>query len=658
MIRWSLAFLILAAGIAAPAAAQSGDELNLEGISPDAKAILARMSRSLRRISTYADQGITRMESDSPILSQQPEQPASFEYWKPNRFIARTVMMELACDGRQLTVAMPQLQRYKRIPAEENLAEQLEPYWESNGFPITMARLVLSRRPDQLFAEWISQLELTGSERIDGKPCAVLQGLTSFPIVPGADESPITFWIQEDNAILRRVELDVTAALAESITGNSSGPPAVPERVSYIYDCRNQRINERLAAQELQYQPPENARETDAFYSPWVHTVEGASRLVLSGKPLPKASLRSLDGEVLDYAAWQGQVLVICLIPTHYGEMQATLAPLERVASQFDGKPVKTVIVVDETASPPSKARLRELNPAISVMTDANGEFAEQFDSVHSMSTVLVDAGGVVQGRYTGELSPRLVELLLADVDTLLEGDSLPSARPMSDAEIAEARAQHGSLFRASPHQAPPLNSEWLVQRWSVKADPPSGYDCQASAQRTDRSFWVRRRNSLQHVDANGEITEELKLPKLPAKPFSHETWLVGNVAGRRGVIHAQSMPSPAADSRDNRPGRLNITAFDDQGGEVWRLALDTGAPGDGGLSLCLAELDGQPGDELLFLSDQTLYIVDALGRVTVRWNSNQPIAWAIGEDRDADDRAEIYLRLYDKLLRLDYRPN
>jgi hypothetical protein len=103
-------------------------------------------------------------------------------------------------------------------------------------------------------------------------------------------------------------------------------------------------------------------------------------------------------------------------------------------------------------------------------------------------------------------------------------------------------------------------------------------------------------------------------------------------------------------------PKKATLTAYDREGNELWTKELEVQnyqMPA----SLVMADVDGRAGDEVLFLHDGAVWVLDARGEVIARKPVEGWPQWLRVEDLDRDGRAEIYLRTNAKFLRLDYRP-
>jgi len=99
----------------------AGDEektVEFEGYSRRAEAAVERMFRALGKLKSYSDEAVIKFETGMSF--SQPEQDVAFTYVKPKRFRIKAENNELVSDGKQLTVYMKNMQRYKTTPLSQS----------------------------------------------------------------------------------------------------------------------------------------------------------------------------------------------------------------------------------------------------------------------------------------------------------------------------------------------------------------------------------------------------------------------------------------------------------------------------------------------------------------------------------------------------------
>jgi peroxiredoxin/outer membrane lipoprotein-sorting protein len=614
------------------------------------------MMETMRQVKSYRDEGEMRAETDPPMPGADGQTfQNAFVFERPNRFRIKSMMQEVICDGKELTIYLPQTQRYKVMPARAEIEKQLATYAGPSNMWYSVGQLFIAQRPEQLFAEYFRRLDVTGRETVEGERCAVLKGTAELSAMGfTANDLPVTIWMRESDGIVRRVELDMTEALKKQI----GEAPFEINSYHLIYDVKGLRVDEKLEPVTFRFDPPEGAKQVEELHTTFMHMSEGAERFALSGKPAPTFALDGIDGRPIDSAKLRGRVLVLGLVANFGRSQPPGLAELQQVHEHFAGKEVVVLAIMSaRTNVEELRSQCQEQHWSLPVAVDEDAEVFSAFEaSSWSPSTILIGKDGVVQGRFGGFLSKQTTAAAIAETEKLLAGEQLASARPLSADELREVEHQTDpSVYVETSSKGEPLHEDWLVERWSVRANA-SGFGFGSGALGAEKGLWVRDGNTMREYSPEGKLVAEIALGDLESTQFG-QTVTVARFGRGRGALISTPIPADEEQQQGYRPPKgATLTAVDESGAQLWSLQVE-GAMNQFPQHVCVGDLDGRGGDEVMFVQEQVLYVVDERGQIVVRKPAHQWVLWMITADRDRDGRAEIYLRTPAKLLRYDYRP-
>jgi outer membrane lipoprotein-sorting protein/peroxiredoxin len=621
-----------------------------EGYSPQARALLRRMSETIEKLRSYSDEGEVRIASD---MQQMPEQKSacSFVYERPDHFRDSNGPQVIICDGKELIVYAANMRRYRVAPAKDEPRKELARHSGPRWVPLTNAQLILSENPEEELARHFRKLQVDGAESIDDERCAVLRGMTGWGAPPGStNEVPVTLWVRSDG-LIRRIELDPSKLIPEQ---EPKSGPRMP-KYRYIYDVKNLRVNERPDAEAFVFKPPAGAKQVTNLYLPNAPPSEVVEQFPLSGKPAPALGLETLNGQRLDLADLRGRVVVLRFIRA-FGSNVFGLSELQKLQERFDGDEVAVVAVC---GGKPDRGALRAPLAAdgftIPVLLDDSGAVLERYGLPHGGATVLIASNGTVQGRCGG-LTPAALDAVAAAVDSLRAGEQLESATPMSPEELREFEYQQDAAYSGGVASAEPLHEDWLVERWSARTSGSEGFVFGGVQTGGRHGMWVQDRKTLRQVDAEGKITAEIKLAGIRLDEFSQSAFAVGRTSRGFVAVYMMSIPGERQQYGWSPPKGAILTAFDAEGSELWSMEVEASEHQQLPQNLSFGDLEGRHSNELVFMHQQTVYVVDQRGQIAVRKPVGGWAQWLLVEDRDRDGRDEIYVRTQTKLTRLDYR--
>ncbi len=657
-IRWAACTLFLTS--IASAVYASDDDVEFDGYSPVARLMVEKLLQSVGRVSTYSDHAVVKTVTAMPM--GRGEQPASFAYVRPRRFSLKTETYEIHGDGKELTTYAKRMRRYTVTPIEKDVAGQVGRHAESTGMPFGVAGLFLSSQPRREFADRFHDLDLAGRDVIDQDRCYVLEGTTETSLMGLSEaEVEVALWLRESDSLIRRVEFDLTDAMKkrfESLGGmfRSSGEYKV------VYDVRDLQVNEPVPERVIAFLPPTGSKKVERFYTSRARAGASASQFELSGKPAPDFELETPDGQTVTLDSLAGDVVILDFLSFRRsrrggGDIQR-FERLDEIRREYADRNVAVVCVCPQTSADRLADNLRDNGLDLTIALDpGRAVAAKYFEDTWASGLVLISSDGIVQGSYRGYLSEDSIGALRSDVDKLLVGQSLPIAKRMSDAQIAEAREQRAA--NASPASfSDPINEDDLEQVWAVSARGARSFAFRAGSSASSvRDLWIRDGNVVRRISPDGKVTAEIPIAHPSTDALGRGVFVAGRLGTRWGVVYMASIPGER-EYMGFRPAKgATLTASDESGRQLWQLELqvsDRQLP----QHLTLADLDGRRGDELIFVHQGAIWVVDEGGDLLVRKPCPGSPQWLLVDDYDRDGRCEIYLRTQYKLKRFDYRPN
>jgi uncharacterized protein (TIGR03435 family) len=180
---------------------------------------------------------------------------------------------------------------------------------------------------------------------------------------------------------------------------------------------------------------------------------------VLGADPFPKAPapplsldrlLQAPSGQSASWTALKGQAVVIEFWATWCTGCREQIAHLNALQKQFSGRPLRFISITDE--DPALVARfLKDFPISGWIGIDKDGKTVKDYGIVGWPTTVLVDAGGVVQG--VGNASALTAPIL----EALLAGQPVDFNR--SNAAPAELQSAPNPLFQLMLRPAAPASA-------------------------------------------------------------------------------------------------------------------------------------------------------------------------------------------------------
>lgn len=663
---WGIAVMmfVLIAWSASAGAADEKTEKKPEfaGISRAAQTAMDRWLAALADLKTYEDEGTVEWKTGLPFGGQ--EQKASFQYAKPDRFRIQNSTMDVSADGKELTVYRRNNRRYLVESLQSDALTQVQKHGVSTMANFLIAEMVLAKDPRKYAAERFRNLDVTGHEDIDGEKCTKLEGrLVSPGGIDAPEGRPVKLFLREKDWMLRRVEVDMSEP-ADEDDDSPFGRIGRNQRV--VYELKNARANREVNRDQFTFKPPAGAKKVDQFFSAWMHSGDTAQQFALSGKPAPDFTLDTHDGREVSLSEKKGSVVLLQILPQRpmgrmarrFRNLSPPLDKLDQLQKDFADRGLTVWCVHPGESADELVEEMREKNQSLTILLDPFRDVVNDYmGEVWGSSLILIGKDGIVQGRYPSYLGEENLKSVRADVEKLLSGETLAGGKPMTDEQMHEAEEQQAAFFMTD--SADPINEQRIAESWSVRSGAGMGRfpERTIGGSTTRSSLWIQSRDALQEVDAAGKVLAEIPIPRPTTGDGVQEEFVVGRMAGRRVVVHMASIPGDAQESAWGwRPPKgAVITAGDESGQELWSLEVETRGrqlP----QHLSMGDIDGRDGDEVAFIHDGSLWILNERGEVVVRRQVPGFVSWMRLEDLDRDQRAEVYIRSQNKLHRFDFK--
>lgn len=654
---------LLACGSAAQDAPQeSGKEDRrdaLEGYSAKAIDTLRKTFETLRDLKSYSDDGVIQMKTDGTIPGVNEDQRYKFSWAKPRRFHLDTPTHELVSDGKDITTYAKQMQRYRVEPLKEDPISQLDESFGAMGLKFGTAHLLLSPKPATYFVHAFKELDRTGEEKIDKDACVVLEGkldAREIPMVNG--EAPVKVLLRKSDGLLRRIEVDLTEPMKKQFEGTPGAAAMQFNEFKVVYDVRDIKVDDKPEEDAFAFKAPSGARKVDKFYSTFMNQGNSVQQFELSGQEAPDFTLKTHKGEDLSMQALRGHDVVLYFAIPNFGarSMDSGIDKLDDIQRDYVDKGVY-VIFVQPSSKGDNVVEALGHEPSLIIALDPDRSVAQDyFDEQWGMGVVLVNKEGVVQGRHSGFMNEAVATSLRKDIDQLLAGEKLASAEKMTTEQIDEAFEQRAGVGMTSSTE--PLNEDLLRETWSVRASGGTIGFSSGGSKYDDKVFWIRDKNSILGISPGGEKLIELPVGKSGSNMFGQDTFAVGKFGNEWVAVSMTTSSTGEDDAAPNQgfrpPNAASFTATDARGQQLWKLDLQVKSyqvP----QHLALANIDGKPGDEVVYFHDGAVCVLDSKGEFKIRKPCPGWATWLIAADRDNDGRAEIYVRSQYKLTRFDY---
>lgn len=276
----------------------------------------------------------------------------------------------------------------------------------------TVNRAFFAEAPVEALLEGVRQLDVVGTESIDGRECTHLAAKTEGSgwdlwIASGDEPVPVKFVPAPSR--VRWGGNDVEAATAVTFDEWRFDPAFTPE--------------------DFAFTPPEGAEKVDSI----VGAADEERRQRTAGRPslhptvgfpAAKAVFPGLDGERFDPIGQKGKIVVLDFWATWCGPCRVSLPVVARVCKEYAEKGVVFRAVNVKEDAETIKTFLAEEPIDGTVVLDPAGDALAAYRVEAIPHTVVIGSDGLVQAVHVG-VSDELEAKLRKQLDALLEGKSL-----------------------------------------------------------------------------------------------------------------------------------------------------------------------------------------------------------------------------------------
>ena len=322
----------------------------------------------------------------------------------------------VASDGTTLVVHDMEKNRWESSAAPETLsaivAHPLVAGMLAIGGGDTVNRAFFAENPVDALLEGVREMEVVGTESIDGRECTHLAAKTEgsgWDLWIAAGDEPVPVKFEPKKSQMRYGGADVDVA------------------TTVTFD--EWRFDPAFTIEEFVFTPPEGAERVDSIVGAAdeerrQRTQRRPSLHATVGFPAPKAQLVGLEGERFDPAAQKEKVVVLDFWATWCGPCRVSLPVVARVCKDYAGKGVVFRAVNLKEDAETIKTFLAEEPIDGTVVMDSTGDVSAAYRVEAIPHTVVIGGDGVVQAVHVGT-SDDLEAKLRKQLDAILEGKSL-----------------------------------------------------------------------------------------------------------------------------------------------------------------------------------------------------------------------------------------
>jgi peroxiredoxin/tetratricopeptide (TPR) repeat protein len=157
------------------------------------------------------------------------------------------------------------------------------------------------------------------------------------------------------------------------------------------------------------------------------------------GSPAPDFSLKTLSGKTVSLASFRGKTLVINTWATWCPPCRAEMPELIATARKLQNAGV-AVLGVDSTEDAPIvRAYVAARNVSYPQAIDSTKSFSTAYDIQYFPSTFVIDPNGILRARIIDSVTPKELELLVADASAGRNGVITSPLQTKIDATLADS---------------------------------------------------------------------------------------------------------------------------------------------------------------------------------------------------------------------------
>jgi thiol-disulfide isomerase/thioredoxin/outer membrane lipoprotein-sorting protein len=393
-----------------------------------ASGILDRMAAVYRQAKTYADAGRITVVADVGGMRKPESAPCSVTFERPNRLRMHVYQGSLLSDGHQmrgwidtqtaddpfagqvLTLDSPATLTLDDIYGDDVLAGYLTQGIAGGSLQVL---LLLGEEP-------LKEIQANSERPVLLEPQAI-EGQMCHRVLMASAEGKLILWIDQQNHLLRRVELPT-----DKFRQHLSQEGEVKE-LSVTMELAGARVNEKIDADAFRMEMPADAKIVKQFDRRELLPPPPAAPALL-GKAVPPFVLKDLDGQEVSHTSLAGKVAVLDFWFTTCPPCKEGLPHLQQVAQQFKDNDQVRFIAVSVDPAEIGDEKLTEMFASLKVelpiARDPEQVASKALGIAGFPTTIILGPDGVVHDFEAGA-NPQVPTLLPAKINKVLAGELL-----------------------------------------------------------------------------------------------------------------------------------------------------------------------------------------------------------------------------------------
>lgn len=380
---------------------------------PKADSVLKDFAKYYTEAKTFQAKVTSTLNMEAKGMKNQMESTYDLAVQRPNMLAFRlsSGMMggSILSDGTTKIFYIPMVKKYTSEKAPANLDEVFDPFVQAmiaQSLPFGFESLLTT---DVLADLHENTTKITYGGSVD------LNGVKAHQVKILVKIFSVDLWIAEgDRPVLLKAEaiMDIAALPAEQLKQFE----IKDMRRTTVYS--DWKINEPIAPETFQFQPPADAEKVDSFI-PGGAGEQKVSPLV--GQVAPDFSLKDLGGAEVKLSSLRGKVVVIDFWATWCPPCVRSLPVLIEVTKAFQDQGVVfyAINAREDAAKIQEFLKSKELN--LPTLLDADGAVMKLYGVQSIPQSVVIDKEGIIRGVHVG-FSPDLKSKLTSELEALVKG--------------------------------------------------------------------------------------------------------------------------------------------------------------------------------------------------------------------------------------------
>ena len=373
--------------------------------SPEARKVLDATLARYSKLKSYRDSF-----SCVAQLKQKNESPEEGQIngslaWAEDCIASRSDVLDVYCDGREVTYYWPEVRRYVRQDRAGDLAEALcglewSPFGSQTAGVHTLAVMLAERAASKDDAENLPILVVTGVQAAarDGRAGRTLSGRFRFDGLEQGEALPFEAFIDDQRQLFEEFRLDYTEAHKAALRESYEGDPEAVERAEIVITLRDIELDEKIADDVFVLNAP-GAQEYDMYSGTRSAEVPQPEKLL--GKRAPTLAGTALDGARFDLSAERGKTAVVVFWATWAPQAEMVLREVQSLAATESPTVCFVGVSRNGTAGDTRVRQVIESSGArYPQLSDTSGDLADAWDVAYLPLVYVVNAEGRVQAMF------------------------------------------------------------------------------------------------------------------------------------------------------------------------------------------------------------------------------------------------------------------